>query len=132
VKSSVEGIAVEVFGLSILLRSGGDLLRVLKMGTVILDWIMGTQNLYPITTQGILIYISEMLILQSRAKKGEKNGNYYTCKHFNSPTGLCGAYADRPAMCSDYPQYGDPDKKCTYKDLWLRMIILVDTREQLP
>lgn len=33
-----------------------------------------------------------------------KNGGWYTCRH-HLPSGDCGNYAARPAMCRDYP-YG--------------------------
>lgn len=44
-------------------------------------------------------------------------GERYTCKHLQ-PNGDCDDYANRPAMCSDYP-YGRAcdyvDKGCTYE-----------------
>lgn len=37
---------------------------------------------------------------------------YFTCRHWDEETGLCAVYAERPAMCRDYP-YGRP---CDHAD----------------
>ncbi len=69
-----------------------------------------------------VMYIAAMLISLPREGKG---GSFskdrlrsqfpYTCKHYNPETTLCSAYADRPTMCSNYPEYGDPERKCSYE-----------------
>lgn len=57
------------------------------------------------------IFISEMLVpLHEEADERPA----YTCRHFDAAAGLCTAYADRPAMCSDYPSYGDPARGCDH------------------
>lgn len=39
-------------------------------------------------------------------------GAWYTCRHWNTETKLCGVYEKRPKMCQKFP-YG---KKCQYND----------------
>lgn len=46
---------------------------------------------------------------QERVMTEEEQGHYYTCTHL-TPSGDCGIYESRPAMCSAYP-YG---KRCGY------------------
>jgi len=37
----------------------------------------------------------------------EQGGHYYTCRHFDVPSGNCLIHDVRPAMCRDFP-YGGP------------------------
>ena len=50
-----------------------------------------------------------------QAARGEVH--YYTCRHFNTDTGNCQEYENRPAMCRNFP-YGDTCsyKACTWAD----------------
>lgn len=47
-----------------------------------------------------------------------KAGHHFTCRHWDEETRLCGAYNERPAMCSEYP-YGNvcelADGCCNYQ-----------------
>lgn len=68
-----------------------------------------------------IIYIADMLIpvkVDRRKTKltdrGINPSTEYHCKHYNKETRLCTAYEKRPSMCRDYPEYGDPERKCNY------------------
>jgi Fe-S-cluster containining protein len=45
-----------------------------------------------------------------------QSGHYYSCKHHDEASGNCLNYADRPNMCSSFPFYGNPRKRCEYKE----------------
>lgn len=44
----------------------------------------------------------------------QNEGLFFTCKHWNEETRLCGAYADRPRMCRDYPYGQQCGHGCDY------------------
>jgi Fe-S-cluster containining protein len=45
-----------------------------------------------------------------------ENGRwYYRCLYL-APNGDCSIYATRPAVCFDYPFYGDPEQHCSQKN----------------
>lgn len=61
-------------------------------------------------------FIREMLVEITPAEAQEKHwgwglvgwnpdpgGRYFTCKHWDEQTRLCGVYEDRPKMCRDHP-----------------------------
>ena len=57
-------------------------------------------------------FIADMVIpLQTDAE----GLHWYTCRHLDTSTGLCTVYAQRPAMCRDFP-YGTTCQHCGYKD----------------
>jgi Fe-S-cluster containining protein len=49
-------------------------------------------------------YIAAMLI-STPTPKGE-TGHRFNCKHFDTKTNRCGAYAARPRMCKEFPSAG--------------------------
>lgn len=53
--------------------------------------------------------IAEMVV---RIEEPDECEPRYSCKNL-LPNGLCGAYASRPRMCSEYPGYGDAGR-CTH------------------
>jgi Fe-S-cluster containining protein len=80
-------------------------------------------------TQRDNLYIADMLIqltpeeAQERAERFDTSNKdnldytkvpWYTCKHWDEDTMLCGAYEDRPRMCRDFP-YGNVCAACDYE-----------------
>lgn len=73
-------------------------------------------------------YIADMLIPltpeQARFRHGQHDTGYerikyanrqwYTCKHWDEDTKLCGAYEQRPRMCRDFPYEGTCEHGCGY------------------
>ena len=60
-------------------------------------------------------YVAHMLVFKrmdrqwmADGKKSEDPLYHYTCKHFDGKR--CGAYADRPHMCREFPS----DRVCPY------------------
>jgi Fe-S-cluster containining protein len=43
----------------------------------------------------------------------QDNHQWFTCRHWNEETRLCGAYEDRPSMCRDFP-YREPCATCGF------------------
>jgi Fe-S-cluster containining protein len=41
--------------------------------------------------------------------------HFFTCRHWDETSRLCTAYAERPAMCRDYPYDGDCHHGCSYR-----------------
>lgn len=58
-----------------------------------------------------LIMIAEMVI--PLAEEADETPTY-TCRHFDAVAGLCTVYEQRPAMCRDYPSYGDAGRACLH------------------
>jgi Fe-S-cluster containining protein len=55
------------------------------------------------------IMISEMVI--PLAEESDEQP-LYACRHLHDASGLCTVYEARPAMCRDFPSYGDPGRRC--------------------
>ncbi len=54
--------------------------------------------------------------------------HYYTCKHFDEPSGNCGIYETRPKMCRDFP-YGKP---CPFPDCGWDDVVAGDFEVEVP
>lgn len=42
----------------------------------------------------------------------KRRGHYFTCRHWDEETRLCGIYDQRPAMCREYPYGKECDHGC--------------------
>ena len=48
--------------------------------------------------------------------KYPSNWSWFTCRHWDEETRLCGVYDKRPAMCQDYPYFNNKcERGCGYK-----------------
>ncbi len=61
----------------------------------------------PVETRFVLDMVIPIEVSKIRidGTEAEEPRQYYTCRHLQ-PSGDCGAYENRPRMCSDFPHYG--------------------------
>lgn len=66
----------------------------------------------------MVIWIGDTFEVPGGLRMRYQDDGFYTCKHHDAATGNCGNYAQRPAMCRDFPYErmgGCPYVDCTRK-----------------
>lgn len=77
------------------------------------DGRMVSNMLIPLTHDEALARASHFEVGEAHRKQIERHpdSNFYTCRHWDEETRLCGVYDHRPDLCSKYP-YGNACVGC--------------------
>jgi len=58
-----------------------------------------------------LLFVADMLVDTGVLSEEEVPRTVWTCRHLDTGTGRCTMYAQRPAVCREYPQH-EPLRTC--------------------